>query len=128
MIHTENFLEITKACEDLVWNHDRSTPHQSETKGITEGAVRRAKEWTWVCESNQDWIKHDGEKRWNVIVLYGTCMIYQQMGSLRKRRYDTAIRGPIIPFGAEMFLSSNYHTRQEQASSIRLKSPERYFH
>ena len=36
--------------------------------------------------------------------------------------------GPTIPFGAEIFLSSHFHNRQERASSILLNSPQRYFH
>ena len=27
-IHTENSLEFIRACEDVCWNHDRSTPMQ----------------------------------------------------------------------------------------------------
>ena len=39
-------MEFGKACEDLSWNHCTSTPHRSETDGITERAVRRVKEGT----------------------------------------------------------------------------------
>ena len=35
-----------RACEDLCWNHDKSTPYRSETNGIAEHAVRRVKEGT----------------------------------------------------------------------------------
>ena len=35
-----------KSCEDLPWNHRTATPHQSETNGIAERAVRRVKEGT----------------------------------------------------------------------------------
>ena len=30
-LFTPTIDEFTKACEDGVWNHDKSTPHQSET-------------------------------------------------------------------------------------------------
>ena len=46
VIYTDNSLEFGKACEDLSWNHCTSTPHRSETNGITERAVRRVKEGT----------------------------------------------------------------------------------
>ena len=46
VIYTDNSLEFGKACEDLSWNHRTSTPHRSETNGIAERAVRRAKEGT----------------------------------------------------------------------------------
>ena len=46
VIYTDNSLEFGKACEDLSWNHCTSTPHQSETNGIAERAVRKVKEGT----------------------------------------------------------------------------------
>ena len=46
VIHTDNSLEFSKACEDLSWNHCTTTPHRSETSGIAERAVRRVKEGT----------------------------------------------------------------------------------
>ena len=38
--------EFMKACEELNWNHERSTPQRSETHGIAERAVRRVKAGT----------------------------------------------------------------------------------
>ena len=35
-----------RTCEDLSWNHRTSAPLRSETNGIAERAVRRAKEGT----------------------------------------------------------------------------------
>ena len=46
VIYSDNSLEFGKACEDLSWNHCTSTPRRSETNGIGERAVRRAKEGT----------------------------------------------------------------------------------
>ena len=48
VIYTDNSMESGKACEDLSWNHCTSTPHRSETNGIAERAVRRAKEGTFA--------------------------------------------------------------------------------
>ena len=39
-------LEFMKACEELNWNHRRSTPRRSETNGVAERAVRRVIEGT----------------------------------------------------------------------------------
>ena len=41
VICTDNSLEFGKACEDVSWNHCRSTPHRAETNGIVESVVRR---------------------------------------------------------------------------------------
>ena len=30
----DNSMEFLKACEELKWNHERSTPRRSETRGI----------------------------------------------------------------------------------------------
>ena len=46
VIYTDNSLEFGKVCEDLSWNHCKSTPHRSETNGIAERAVRRVMEGT----------------------------------------------------------------------------------
>ena len=46
VIYTDNSLEFGKACEVLSWNHCTSTPHRSETNGITERAVRSVTEGT----------------------------------------------------------------------------------
>ena len=43
---TDNSLEFCKACGELVWNHDASTPRRSETKSKAESAVRRVEEGT----------------------------------------------------------------------------------
>ena len=44
ILDTDNSLIFISACEDLCWNHDKSTPYRSETNGIAEHAVRRVKE------------------------------------------------------------------------------------
>ena len=44
--YTYNSLEFGKSCEDVTRNHRTSTPHRSQTNGIAERAVRRAREGT----------------------------------------------------------------------------------
>ena len=48
VMNTDNSMEFDKACEELFWNHCKSTPHRSETNGIAERAVRRIKEGTFA--------------------------------------------------------------------------------
>ena len=43
VVCADNSLEFGKACEDLSWNHCTSTPHRSETHGISGTAVRRVR-------------------------------------------------------------------------------------
>ena len=43
IVDTDNSKESIKACQDLQWKHDTSTPHHSETNGVAERAVRRVK-------------------------------------------------------------------------------------
>ena len=42
-IFCDNSLEFIGACEELNWNHERSTPHRSATNGIAERPVWRVK-------------------------------------------------------------------------------------
>ena len=74
-----NSLEFTKDCEDLVWNHDMSTPHGSETNGIAERAIRRVKEGTSnvLVQSR------------SVEVIYETCKIHWQRCKLFTKRKTT---------------------------------------
>ena len=46
--------------------------------------------------------------------------------TLYERRYDTPFPGPTI-FGTEIFISSNFHTGQEQASSVQPRTHQRFF-
>ena len=41
VIYTDNSLEFGKACEDLSWNHCTSTPHRSETNGMSSAQSKR---------------------------------------------------------------------------------------
>ena len=46
-MYTDNYSwRFIKDCEDSSWNHDKSTPHRSETNGIAERGVTRVKEGT----------------------------------------------------------------------------------
>ena len=80
VIHTENSLEFGKACEDLSWNHCTSTPHRSETYGISERAVRRVKEGTSAVLLQRVQMKVGGQIKWNVTPIFETSQICCLMG------------------------------------------------
>ena len=93
--------EFGKACEDLSWNHCRSTPHRSETKGIAERAVRRVKEETSAVLSQSVL----GNEWWaDAVEYYGYLRNIQDKLSDGKtpyeRRFGEPFKGPIFPFGS----------------------------
>ena len=46
VIHTDNSLEFSIACENTQWNTSASTPHRAEMNCIAENAARRVQEGT----------------------------------------------------------------------------------
>ena len=88
-----------RVCEDLSWNHRTSTPHRSETNGIAERAVRRAKEGTSavLLQSglNENWWADSME-------FYTYLRNVQDLLSDGKtpfeRRFGKPFKGQIIPF------------------------------
>ena len=103
MNHTCNSLAFIRACEDLRWNHDKSTPETSETNGIVEKAVRRVTKGTSALLVQSDL----AEKWWEEAV---ECFCYLRIiqdklaggKSPYESRFGTQIDCPIIPFGAEV--------------------------
>ena len=101
VIYTDNSLEFGKACEDLSWIHCRSTPLRSETNGIAERAVRRAKEGTSavLLQSglNESWWADSMES-------YTYLRNIQDLLSDGKTPYERRLGQPserqIIPFGS----------------------------
>ena len=68
---------------------------------------------------------NDGEKRWNVTVI---CVTFKHMENSfgKKIRHSTTWANNTL-WSRDM-LTFSFHKRQEQASSIQLKRPQRYFH
>ena len=101
VIYTDNSLEFGKACEDLSWNHCTSTPHRSETNGITERAVRRVKEGTSavLLQSglNESWWADSME--WYTYLRNVTDLLSGGK-TLYERCFGQPFKGPIIPFGS----------------------------
>ena len=86
VIYTDNSLEFEKVCEDLLWNHCTSTPHRSETNGMTERAVEGTSAVLLQSGLNESW--------W-------TSQICYLMGRRpMKKRFGQPFTGPIIPFGS----------------------------
>ena len=101
VIYTDNSLEFGKACEDLSWNHCTSTPHRSETNGITERAVRRVKEGTSavLLQSclNESWWADSMEC---YTYLRNVTDLLSDGKTPYERRFGQPFKGPIIPFGS----------------------------
>ena len=101
VIYTYNSLEFGKACEDLSGNHGTSTPHWSETNGIAERAVRRAKEGTSavLLQSglNESWWADSMEC---YTYLRNVTDLLSDGKTPYERRFGQPFKGPIIPFGS----------------------------
>ena len=101
VIKTDNSLEFGKACEDLSWNHCTSTPHRSETNGIAERAVRRAKESTSavLLQSglNESWWADSMEC---FTSLRNVQNLLFDGKTPYERRFGKPFEGPTIPFGS----------------------------
>ena len=74
-IFTDNSVEFIKACQDLQWTHDQSTPYRLEANGTPERVDQRVKE-----EQRQRRFKvvrpnDGGSVRWNVICNVGDNMV-----------------------------------------------------
>ena len=101
VIYTDNSLEFGKACEDLSWNHCRSTPHRSETNGIAESAVRRVKEGTSavLLQSglNENWWADSMDC---FSYLRNVTDLLSDWKTPYERRFGQPFKGPITPFGS----------------------------
>ena len=101
VIYADNSIEFGKSCEDLSWNHCRSTPHRSETNAIAEGAVRKIKEGTSavLLQSGLD-------EKWWADSMECSCYLRNIQDLLsdektpHERRFGAPVKGPVIPFGA----------------------------
>ena len=100
VIHTHNSLEFGKACGNLSWNHCTSTPHRSETNGIAERAVRRAKEGTSavLLQSglNENWWADSMEC---YTYLRNVTDLLSDGKTPNERLFGQPFKGAIIPFG-----------------------------
>ena len=110
--------EFVQACEELNWNHERSTPYRSETHGIAERAVRRVKEGTSSVLVNwTDLRKASGH------LLVGLAHVWDSNTTplLLPTRFLEAqtdpFDGPMITFGAVVKCYSSVCRRPSQGPS-----------
>ena len=103
-------------------------PHQSETNGIAGRAVRRVEEKTPTLSVQSGLDEHWWREAMECCC-FSIPVLLADGNTPYERRYDTPFRGPMsnTPWSADV-VSSSFHKRQEQASSIHLKIPQRYFH
>ena len=101
VVRTDNSMEFGKACEVLSWNHRTSTPHQSETNGLAERAVRRVKEGTSTAL-----LQSGLDERWWSDSMECYCFMRNVQDLLAdgktpcERRFGERFKGHIIFFGA----------------------------
>ena len=92
VMNTDNSLEFGKACEELSWNHCKSTPHRFATNGIADRAVRRIKEGTFAS---------GGRIPWDVIAICRTYKTSFWDGKTPlERRCREPFRGTVLPCGS----------------------------
>ena len=123
VIHTGNSLVIGKSCEDLSCNHCTSTPHRSQTNGITERAVRRVKEGTSAVllrsGLDENWWADSMECK---TYLRNVQDLLSGGKTSYERRFGKPLRGPIMPFGSLV----EYHPISDYIISVQ-KSCQVYF-
>ena len=124
---TNNSLAFGKSCEDLSWNHRKSTRHRSETNGIAQRALRRVKEGTSavLLQSGLD-------ERWPADSMECYCSLRNVQDLLAdgktsyERRFGELFKGSMIPFGAMV----KYYpiSTRDQTSPIWTESSTWNFH
>ena len=102
--YTDGSKEFEKALDEMSMSHDTSTPHRSQTNGVAERAVRRAKEGTTCALIQSEW----NEEKWpEAMMCYHflrnvTDLLANTGKTAYESRFQKAFKGPKIPFGAEV--------------------------
>ena len=123
-IYADNSLEFIKACEELNWNHGRSTPRRSETKEIAERAVRRVKEGT-----SPVLVQSGLQESWWAEAMECYCYLRHLQDlpadgqTPYERRFNLPFDEPIIPFWSRSTIPPCYCKRRRSSASVRHKSP-----
>ena len=100
-VYSDNSKEIKKACDELGYTHDTSTPHRSETNGVAERAVRRVREGTAAVLTQSGFTEH-----WWSLAMQAFCFLRCVVDKLDNgqtayfNRFGVDYSGPAIPFGA----------------------------
>ena len=117
-----------KACEELIWNHEWSTPHGSETRGIAEWVVGRVKQ-----EISSALFQFGLQESWRAEATKCHCQLRNMQDLFAggqtpyERRSNSPFDEPIIPFGAEVkFYPKSSKTKVGCISSV--QSPSQKVH
>ena len=102
-VYVDNAPELLKAMEEFRWNHDSSTPHRPETNGVAERAVRRVKEGT-SATLMQSGLTEDWWQEAMDCYCFLRCVHDKLQGDRTafEKRFESPLKGPIIPFGAQV--------------------------
>ena len=76
---TDKSSEFSKTCEDLLWNHDKSTHIDPKRMESPNERSEELKKGLRLYQSSQDQTNSSGGKQWYVIVICETFTIYSQM-------------------------------------------------
>ena len=101
VINTDNLLEFSNYCEELSWNHRTTTLRRSETSGIAERAVRRAKEETAAVL-----LQSASDEKWESGSMKCCCYLRDVQKLLadgkspHERRFGESFEEPIVPLGS----------------------------
>ena len=112
--------KLAKACEDHSWNHCTSTPHISETNGISERAVRRVKEGTSAVLLQSGLDEKFWQIPWNAFPICDTFKIFCLMGEHLTNR-DSANHLKDQSFRLVHWLSITLSLRKTSQESINLE-------
>jgi len=105
---SDNSKEIKKACEDLEFSHDTSTPHRKETNSIVERRVRQVKEGT-ACVLTQSGLLDI----WWATCMRAYCFLHcivdilvgapgKESATAYEQKFGVPCNAPVIPVGAKI--------------------------
>ena len=70
VVHTDSSLELVRACQDLCWNHNQSSPNHSETNAIAEHALIRVKRRDFGTSALVRFLRHVAERSGGMLLLF----------------------------------------------------------
>ena len=96
-IHTDTSLDVINVCEELNWNHKRSTPRRSKIKLHCRASCTTSERRNFVSFGSI-WTSRKLVGR-----IFDMCKTNWQMARhFYERRFNSPYEGPIIPSGAEV--------------------------
>ena len=104
LVYTDNPKELDKSLHDLGWPHDTAIEHRPQTNGVAERAVQRVKQGTSVAIVQNGLLGH----LWGLAMRCATFLkhvvdLLQNRKTSYEMRFGEPFRGPIFPFGCEIY-------------------------